>query len=57
LQELQETSFLVFMQVNVFNVEAKAKWVGPSFTCISNMLNKILNVLIDEIPQKVASLL
>jgi hypothetical protein len=40
------------MHVNEFNVKAKAKWVGPSFTCIANMLNKILNVLIDEIPKK-----
>ncbi len=52
LQELQEISFLIFMHVNEFNIKAKAKLVGPSFTCISNMRNKILNVLIDEIPIK-----
>jgi hypothetical protein len=33
-------------------VKAKAKWVSQSFTCISNMFNKILNVLIDGIPKK-----
>lgn len=40
------------MHVTEFNVKAKAKWISPSFTCISNMFNKILNVLIDEIPKK-----
>jgi hypothetical protein len=49
LQELQETSFLILMCVDESNVKSKAK--GAKFwpTCISNTINKFLDILTDEL--------
>jgi hypothetical protein len=44
LQELQETSFFIFMQVNEFSAKAKAKGLNLWPNCISNIFNKHIDV-------------
>ncbi len=44
LQELQETSFFIFMHVNEFSVKAEAKGFNLWPSCISNTLNKYIDV-------------
>jgi hypothetical protein len=46
LQELRETSFLI---VDEFSAESKAKGVKSWPTCISNIINKFLDILIDDL--------
>jgi hypothetical protein len=48
LQELQDTSFLIFMRVDESSAKSKAKGAKFSSTCISNTINKFLDILIDD---------
>jgi hypothetical protein len=45
LQELQDTSFLVFMRVDESNAKSKTKGFKFLSTCISNIINKCVSTL------------
>ncbi len=51
LQELQDTSFFIFMRVDESSAKSKAKGAKFLSTYISNIINKILDVLIDDLPK------
>jgi hypothetical protein len=49
LQELQETSFLIFMHVNESSAKSKIKRVKSWPPYISNIINKFLDILVDKL--------
>jgi hypothetical protein len=51
LQELQETSFLIVMHVDESNAKSKAKGAKSLPTCISDTINKFLDILMDDFPK------
>jgi hypothetical protein len=51
LQELQETSFLILMCVDEFNTKSEAKGAKSWPICISNTINKTLDILMDKLPK------
>ncbi len=51
LQELLDTSFFILMCVDESSAKSKAKGAKFLSTCISNTINKFLDVLIDDLPK------
>ncbi len=51
LKKLRKTSFLIVMCVDEFITKSKAKGAKSWPTCISNTINKFLDILMDDFPK------
>ncbi len=51
LQELYQTSFLILVCVDESSAKSKVLRAKSWPTCISNIINKFLDVLMDELPK------
>ncbi len=51
LQKLQETSILILMSVDESSAKSQAKGPKSWPICISNTINKFLDILVDKLPR------